>query len=130
MDDSQNQTVIDTYISGFEGDVRERLVQIRDLLRSLVPEPEETLGYGIPTFKYKGRNLIHFAAFKTHIGLYPGPSAIEPFKEELGDFPTSKGTIQMPNHLPLPLDLIRKITLFRIQAEDDRKNAKSRTKKS
>lgn len=130
MEDPQNQTVIDSYISGFEGEIRDRLTQIRDLLRSLVPEPEETLGYGIPTFKYKGRNLIHFAAFKAHIGLYPGPAAIEPFKDELGDFPTSKGTIQMPNHLPLPLDLIRKITLFRIQAEDDRKRTKTTSRKS
>ncbi len=129
MEDPQNQTVIDSYISGFEGEIRDRLTQIRDLLRSLVPEPEETLGYGIPTFKYKGRNLIHFAAFKAHIGLYPGPAAIEPFKDELGDFPTSKGTIQMPNHLPLPLDLIRKITLFRIQAEDDRKRTKATSRK-
>ncbi|WP_316792092.1 iron chaperone [Pedobacter frigoris] len=105
---------IDEYISGFPEDVRKILEEVRATIREAAPEAEETIGYAMPTFKLNG-NLIHFAAYKNHIGLYPTPNGIEEFKEELSRYKGAKGSVQFPIDKPMPLDLISRITKFRVE---------------
>jgi uncharacterized protein YdhG (YjbR/CyaY superfamily) len=83
-------------------------------IRAEAPEAEEIISYGIPTFKLNG-NLVHFAAYKTHIGFYPAPSGIDTFRKELSTFKVTKGTVQFPIYQPLPTDLIAKIVKFRVK---------------
>ena len=108
-----NQDVA-SYLNGFSPEVREKLNAIRTLVAALAPEAELGMNYGIPTFKLQGKNLVHFAAFKKHLGFYPTPSGITQFAQELTDYECSKGTIKFPINDPLPMDLIKKITRFRI----------------
>ncbi|ADB42057.1 iron chaperone [Spirosoma linguale] len=111
---TSSPTTIDAYIAGFPESVQERLQQVRAMLRQVAPEAEETISYGIPTLKLNG-NLVHYAAFKNHIGFYPAPQGLEAFKEELSGYKGAKGSVQFPFDQPLPLDLIAKITKFRIE---------------
>lgn len=101
---------IDKFISTYPGDVQAVLEKIRAIIHEVVPGAKEKIGYGIPTFTLNGKNLIHFSAYKKHIGLYPGSNAIAVFAKELEGYNTSKGTIQLPLDKPLPLELIQKIT--------------------
>ncbi len=110
----EKYTNIEEYISNFPEDVQVKLEEMRTLLHKLVPDAEESISYGIPTLKYKKKNLIHFAAFKNHIGLYPGAKTIEDFLPELSKYNTSKGTVQFPLSEKLPVALIKKITKYRL----------------
>ena len=121
---------MDEYIAGFPNEVQEKLEKLRMTIRKAAPEAEETINYGIPTFTLKG-NLVHFAAFKNHIGFYPAPSGIESFKKELSVYEGAKGSVQFPIEKSLPLTLVSKIVKFRVQEnlekaklkqEKDRKN--------
>jgi uncharacterized protein YdhG (YjbR/CyaY superfamily) len=112
---------IDEHIAQFPIATQKKLQEIRELVRSLAPGATEAISYGIPTFKLNG-NLVHFAGYANHIGFYPGSEAIEVFKKELAGHKTSKGTIQFPLDQPLPLELIRKITLFRIEKNSKKKS--------
>src|SRR6266536_439739 len=105
---------IDEYIAGFPNDIQEVLQKIRMTIRKAAPEAEETIKYRMPTFTMKG-NLIHFAAFKNHIGFYPVPTGIEKFKKELSVYKTAKGSVQFPLDKPIPFDLISKIVKFRVK---------------
>lgn len=105
---------IDTYISSQPEEVRGLLEQVRNLIHEQAPEATEDIKYGIPTFILNG-NLVHFAAFKHHIGLYPTPSGLVEFAEELAPYKAGKGSVQFPLDKPLPLELIRKIVAFRVQ---------------
>ena len=96
------------YIDSQEESIRPRLNAIYDTIRTAIPEAEERLSWGMPTF-WKGRNIIHFAPAKAHIGLYPGPEAVEFFAPRLTEYKTSKGAIQLPNNRELPLELIDEI---------------------
>ncbi len=100
---------IDEYISQQDEGVRPRLEAIRKTIRTAIPEAQEKISWSMPTFR-KGQNIIHFAASKKHIGLYPGDEAVEAFADRLSDFDTSKGTIRLPHDKDLPLELIRDIT--------------------
>lgn len=99
---------IDEYLATFPPEVRVALKQLREFISKLAPEATEKISYGIPTFFLNG-NLIHFAGYEHHIGLYPGAGAIAEFKDELKTYETSKGTIRLPIDKPLPFDLISKI---------------------
>jgi uncharacterized protein YdhG (YjbR/CyaY superfamily) len=105
---------IDDYIEAYPSEVREILRMIRDIIRKAAPGARETISYGMPTFKLNG-NLVHFAAYKNHIGFYPTPSGISAFEEELSEYKHAKGSVQFPLHKPIPYDLIRKIVEFRIK---------------
>jgi uncharacterized protein YdhG (YjbR/CyaY superfamily) len=107
-------STIDEHIAQFPVDTQKKLQQIRELIKSLAPGATETIAYGIPTFRLNG-NLVHFAGYAQHIGFYPGSEAIEVFKQDLTAYKTSKGTIQFPLDQPLPMELIRKIILYRVQ---------------
>lgn len=99
---------VQEYIDGQEEALQPRLMMVYDTIRAELPDAEEKISWGMPTFR-KGVNLIHFAAAKKHIGLYPGPEAIIAFEKELKAYKTSKGAIQFPHDRELPLELIRKI---------------------
>ncbi len=103
---------IDEYIATFPKDVQKILKQLRKTIKAAVPEAEEKISYQIPTFALQG-NLVHFAAYKNHIGFYPGASGIRTFTQELSNYQTSKGTVQFPLQDPLPLELIVNIVKFR-----------------
>ena len=102
---------IDAYIATFPPEVQARLQAVREAIRALAPLAEERISYGIPTF-WQGRNLIHFAAFSRHIGLYPGAAAIEVFDDELAPYRHARGSIQFPLREPLPLALIQRIAAW------------------
>lgn len=104
---------IDEYIADFPKDVQKILEQVRTTIKKAAPEAEEAIKYAIPTFMLNG-NLVHFAAFKNHIGFYPAPMGIELFKEELSAYKGGKGSVQFPLDEPMPLELISKIVKFRV----------------
>lgn len=96
---------IDAYIAAQPEEARQYLKAVRSAIRQVLPEAEEKISWSMPTFWNK-HNIIQFAGFQKHIGLYPGPEAVETFAERLKGYKTSKGTIQLPYDKPLPLDLI------------------------
>jgi len=105
---------IDDYIASFPHETQLILEQLRLTIRKAAPDAKETINYGIPTFTLKG-NLVHFAAFKNHVGFYPTPSGIEAFKKELSVYEGAKGSVKFPISELLPFDLIRKIVEFRVK---------------
>ncbi|HEV2126730.1 MAG TPA: DUF1801 domain-containing protein [Chloroflexota bacterium] len=113
-------TTIDEYIATFREEVQERLQRLRQLIRETVPEAVEAISYQMPTFKLGGKNLIHFAAFKNHIGVYPTPSGVEAFKEELSPYKNAKGSVQFPLNQPLPFNLIKRIVEYRVNEEREK----------
>ncbi|RFS17596.1 iron chaperone [Emticicia sp. C21] len=117
---------IDEYIGSFPEDIQQILEKIRALIHASAPEATETIKYAMPTFVLKG-NLVYFAAFKNHIGFYPAPTGTEAFKEDLAPYKTGKGSIQFQLDEPIPYDLIKKITLFRV--EENLKKAKTKSMK-
>lgn len=106
---------IDEYISGFPADTQNILQQIREVIKTTIPQAEEAISYGMPTFKLNGQYLIYFAGYKKHIGMYPVPGNNETFKKDFSSYKTSgKGAIQFPLDKPMPITLIKKIVKFRI----------------
>lgn len=114
---STPSATIDEYIARFSPAVRKKLNDIRGAVKKTAPGAEEAMRYGIPTFRLGGRNLVHFAAFKNHIGFYPTSSGIRAFKKELAGYKCSKGAAQFPINDPLPLSVIRAIVKFRVAEE-------------
>ena len=113
---------IDEYVKIFPKDVQNLLKSVRQTIKKAAPKAEETINYQIPTFKLNG-NLVHFAAFKNHIGFYPGSKAIEIFSKDLKEYKTSKGAIQFPIDRRIPTSLIRKIVEHRVKI-NSAKNSK------
>ena len=116
---------IDEYIAGFPEDVQEILEKIRKTIRNAAPDAEEAIKYQIPTFVLNG-NLVHFAAFKKHIGFYPAPRGIEAFKDELSVYKGAKGSVQFPLGEPVPFDLISRIVKLRVRENLERAEAKKK----
>jgi len=108
-------TSIDEYIATFPTKIQEILRILRNAIHLVAPSATEAISYGLPTFKLNGKNLVHFAAWKNHIGFYPTPSGTKVFQKELASYKVSKGAIQFPIEKSLPLSLIRKITAHRIK---------------
>ncbi len=109
--------VIDEYLKQYNDEVKTILENIRNIIHELVPNIKEKISYGIPTF-YLKKNIIHFAAYKNHIGIYPGADAIEHFKNELKEYETSKGTIRFPLKAHIPYNLIKEIIIYNISNID------------
>ena len=101
------------YCLDFPEETQKILENLKNFIQNLLPESELCINYGIPTFKMKGKNVIHFGGFRNHIGLYPGSEVIEIFAEKLKKYKTSKGTVQFPLTEELPFDLIQEIVEFR-----------------
>ncbi|ADQ78901.1 Domain of unknown function DUF1801 [Paludibacter propionicigenes WB4] len=114
---------IDEYIANFPTDIQKMLDLIRQTIINNAPEASEIISYGMPAFKFHGM-LVYFAAYKNHIGFYPGASGIEAFKEDIKAFKNAKGTVQFPIDKPLPLDLISKIVQFRVTENTEKAVAK------
>jgi len=118
---------IDQYISGFSSEIQAILQEIRVTIKKAAPEAQEAISYQMPTFKLNG-NLIHFAAFKNHIGVYPAPIGIEQFRKELSAYKGGKGSVQFPFSLPMPYDLISRIVKYRVQENLEKTGAKMKRK--
>lgn len=106
---------IDEYIGQFDENSQQILQDLRQHILSIVPsETTETISYQMPTFRYQG-NLIHFALYKNHIGIYPGPDAISHFENRLKNYKTSKGAIQIPRNTDIDKSLIKDLLLFNLE---------------
>ena len=114
---------IDEYIAGFPPETQAALEELRALIKACAPGATETISYAIPTFDLSGKHLVHFAGYARHVGLYPAPSGLEAFKEDLKPYKSGKGSVQFLLGQPLPTDLIRRIFEFRV-AENVGKPAK------
>ena len=118
----------DEYILTFPPEVQEILKTLRNVIKESAPDAEEKISYQMPTFALHG-NLVHFAAFKNHIGFYPAPSGIDAFKHELSEYKGAKGSVQFPIKKPQPYELIRKIVKFRVTENIKRAEDKLKKKK-
>jgi uncharacterized protein YdhG (YjbR/CyaY superfamily) len=116
---------IDEYITSFPKDVQTILKKIRSTITKAAPKAQEAISYQIPTFRLNG-NLIHFAAYKNHIGLYPAPRAVEKFKKDLERYGTSKATIKFSLDEPIPYDLITRIVEFRVEQSPPKAKGKGK----
>lgn len=128
---AKKPATIDEYIADFPENVQPHLEKVRAAIRKAAPDAEEAIKYSIPTFVLNG-NLIHFAGWNSHVGLYPGSKPIEMFKDELAKYEISKGTVRFSLDKPIPLGLIGKITKYCVKRNAERaatKGTKS-TKKS
>ena len=119
------QANIDDYISAFPKETQIILEEIRSVIRKAAPDALEMTSYGIPAFKFQGKPLAYFAAFKNHIGFYPTPHGIEEFEKELSVYKQGKGSVQFPLDKPMPLKLISRIVKDRVNKNSE----KSLTKK-
>ena len=119
---------IDDYIATFPKDIQNILKELRATIKAAAPDAEEKISYQMPTFFLNG-NLVHFAAFKKHIGFYPTPSGIEAFQKELSVYDGAKGSVQFPIDEPMPLKLISRIVKFRVAENIKKAKIKSVTKK-
>jgi uncharacterized protein YdhG (YjbR/CyaY superfamily) len=118
---------IDEYILQYPQEVQEILKTLRKVIQESAPNSVEKISYRMPTFFLHG-NLVHFAAFKNHIGFYPTPSGINRFKQELSGYKTSKGAIQFPIGEPIPFELISKIVKFRVAENESKADGKKKKK--
>ena len=114
---------IDEYMAGLPENIQKILEELRSTIRKAAPAAEETINYGIPTFTLNG-NLVHFAAYKNHIGFYATPTGHKAFEKELSIYKTGKGSVQFPIDQPLPLALITQIVKFRVIENSEKKKAK------
>ena len=111
---------VDEYFSFLPSDVLDRMNAIRQEIRKMAPEAEEVISYNMPALRYRGI-LVYFAAFEKHIGFYPTPAAMLKFENELRDYKRAKGSVQFPHHKPLPLDLIRRMTKYRYDENQEKR---------
>jgi uncharacterized protein YdhG (YjbR/CyaY superfamily) len=112
----KNFNSIDEYISQFPLELQEKLQALRKVIKESAPDAKEKISYQMPTFVLH-KNLVHFAAYKNHIGFYPTSSGIEAFKQDISNYKSSKGAVQFPINQPLPFELISKIVKFRVNEE-------------
>jgi uncharacterized protein YdhG (YjbR/CyaY superfamily) len=121
----KSSKAIDAYIKSFPKDIQVILNKVRATIRKAAPEAEETVKYRLATFTLNG-NLVHFGAFKNHIGFYPTPSGTSKFKRELANYQGAKGSIRFPLDVPLPYDLITRIVRFRVKENRAKKDLKAK----
>lgn len=118
---------IDDYIAIWPEEIQERLQAVRLKILECAPDATEAISYQMPTFRLNG-NLVHFAAYKSHIGFYPTPTGTEEFKEALSVYKSGKGSVQFPHDKPLPLELIGRIVTFRVEENNQKGALKIRKK--
>jgi uncharacterized protein YdhG (YjbR/CyaY superfamily) len=128
MDTNNSYNTINEYIATFPDDIQKKLKEVREVIKAAAPEASEKISYQMPTFFLFG-NLVHFAAFKNHIGFYPAPRGIEEFQKELSVYKGAKGSVQFPLDQPMPLDLISRIVKFRVKDNLASAAAKGKKKK-
>ncbi len=118
-------STVEEYIKNVDGNLLPKVKEIRALITSLVPKGEEVIKYGMPTIRIGGKNFIHYAAMKGHIGFYPTPSGVTAYADELAkrNISYSKGCIRFSYNEPLPVSLIKKIVAFRLKEEKSLRRA-------
>ncbi len=104
---------VETYINSFPAELQVTLRQVRKLILETAPEATESMAYGMPAYKIKGKPLVYFAGYKNHIGFYATPTGHEAFARELSQYKQGKGSVQFPLTKPLPYDLIQRMVAFR-----------------
>lgn len=129
MTTAKKHTTIDAYIADFPKDVQEVLEQVRETIKEAAPGVEEKISYAIPAFALNKTNLIYFAGYKNHVGLYPAPTGNVLFEKDFAGYKTGKGSIQFPLEKPMPLDLITQIVQFRMKEILHKSNEKNKTLK-
>lgn len=105
---------VDAYIRSFPEEVQHVMEQVRATIRETAPEAEESISYGMPAYKFNGKALVYFAAYKNHIGFYATPTGHSAFEKELSVYKQGKGSVQFPLSQPVPLQLIADIVRFRL----------------
>ncbi|SES94873.1 iron chaperone [Paenibacillus sp. NFR01] len=128
-EEQKSFATIDEYIASCRPELQDSLHQLRQTIKEAAPEAKEKFSYGMPTFDLHG-NLVHFAAFKNHIGFYPAPSGIAGFEEEVKPYHKSKGTLQFPLDVPVPFDLVARIVKFRVAENIEKAQSKKAKKKA
>ena len=121
-------STIDEYISSQLEELRPLLKKIRATIKKAAPRAVEKMSWQMPTF-WQGENLIHFAVFKKHIGIFPGDLNHIPFKQKLKNYKTTKGSIHFPLDKPVDYKLIADITQFRVSAVSGKKERLVKGKK-
>lgn len=106
---------VDGYIGQFDGEVKARLLTLRELIRTEVPEAEEGYSYGLVGYKLNKKPLVYFGGFKNHVGFYATPNGHEAFAEEFSKYKQGKGSVQFPLDQPLPVNLIKRVIEYRVQ---------------
>jgi len=117
---------VDSYIADFPQEVRKILEQVRLTIAQTVPQAEERISYGIPTFTLHGTYLIYFAGYKNHFSLYPVPGGSESFAKKLAPYRKGKGTLQFPLDKPVPVSLITSIVKMNLKENKARSAAKKK----
>lgn len=105
---------IESYIAGTPSIAQRCLRSVYDAVREAAPDADEVIAYGMPTIKQNGLALVSFAAFKAHIGFYPGAAAIKKFAVDLRPYETAKGSVRFPLDKPMPIGLIQRIVHFKV----------------
>lgn len=123
MDSSSKKPAsVDEYIAGYAPDMQKLLEALRQTIKSAVPQAEEVISYGIPTYQIKGKSFIHFGAAKKHIGLYPKPHPVsETLEKQMAAYAGTKGSLHLPLDKPLPVDLVTEIAQFRAEQISSKK---------
>jgi uncharacterized protein YdhG (YjbR/CyaY superfamily) len=127
--DQTTPKTIDNYIAGFPTEVRVILQKLRATIRKAAPGAEEAIKYRLPTFVLSG-NLVHFGAFKKHIGFYATPTGNKKFREELSAYKGAKGSVQFPLDKPIPYGLVGKMVKFRVKENLERSVANNRDRRT
>lgn len=107
---------VDNYINQFDGEIKARLLALRELIRQEVPEAEEQISYGLVGYKLNKKPLVYFGGFVHHVGFYATPNGHEAFADEFAKYKQGKGSVQFPLDQELPLDLIRRVVQYRKNA--------------
>lgn len=111
---SKQAAAVDRYIKGFQKNVQVILKKVRQTIKAVIPQAQEMMKYGIPTFQIDNKNVVHFGAWQTHVGFYPTPDGISAFKKEFSKYKSAKGSVQFPLDKPMPLALIKRVVRFRL----------------
>ena len=111
---SKTPKCVDDYIEGYPKEIQQLLKKLRSTVKKAAPKAEERISYGMPGY-FSGGMLVYFAAFKRHIGFYPGALAMKTFKKEFSDYKQAVGSVQFPFDEPLPLALVSKVVKFRLK---------------
>lgn len=122
--DKRNYKSVDEYISSFPEGTRNLLIQMRDTIRKAAPDAEESIAYGMPAYKLYKRPLVYFAGFERHIGFYATPTGHAEFAAELSKYKQGKGSVQFPINEALPLNLVSRITKYRVKENSEKRTRK------
>jgi len=106
---------VEEYIANFPPETQTILEQVRAIIKKTAPAAEENISYAMPAYKLNEKPLVYFAGYKNHLGFYATPTGHEAFKEDLSVYKQGKGSVQFPLNKPMPLDLIERITKFRVE---------------